>query len=95
MYRATHLKPPQTTDVIAALKADGLETLIQATFDAHQSRTPPSNNRDTATRHASALETTIPNWSLLYIKKMDPRKAVQQEVNHNEEHPATQHTTEF
>lgn len=51
---AAHLKPPQATNVIAALKADWLQTLVQAGLDGGQTGATSPNHCYT-TRHSSTV----------------------------------------
>ena len=54
-----HLKPPQPTDVSAAFKAHGLQSLIQAAFDTGQAWTSSSHHGHTTSHAAAAAAWTI------------------------------------
>lgn len=51
----SHLKPPQSTEVITALEADGLQPFIQAALDADQARAPRSDHRHAPSGHDASL----------------------------------------
>ena len=61
-----YLKSPQTTNVIAALKADGLQALVKAGLDAGKTRGPCSNHGHTAS-HSANFSGGV-GWTNVYME---------------------------